>query len=271
MRGGENFRILGRLETIREKRLKDSSRRLIVLSFSDPEGFFEATMFDKQAKKYPFLQEGAAIVLQLDCVRMEARDSVQMRVVKMTTLEKFIAGVSKRTGKNSTLKDKSIKDKISTDNLASSGEQQLVVPARAVANGAKNRADALDDTPALAQNNNKASQQATEQYKEQTNVQVQQVQQAQQVQQVRQAQQVQAVERLQLFVGEKSRDWNPRELAKLLEDQASVGSGKIELHIRQENRLLRVSLSQNYRLDDSLEKALKSLDGIDRVERMQAA
>ena len=81
---------------------------------------------------------------------------------------------------------------------------------------------------------------------------------------------LQPSESLQLFVDEKSQGWNPRILAKLLEERASVGSGKIELYIRQEKRLLRVSLAQSYLLDDSLESELKLLDGIDRVERRQA-
>ncbi len=244
LRGGERFRILGLVEGIRQKRLKqknpnDAPLNLMLLSLSDPSGFFEATIFDKQAQRYPFLQVGAAVIMELDCVYIEARDSLQMRVVKLKPLEKFTAQLAKA--------DEANKKNPSKKNLSKKDGSQK----RAIANGASQNAiseNALSQNgvsgypiPAITDSPPHPPQQPSSR------------------------------EILQLFVGSATANgWKPQTLAELLEKHARAGSGRIELHIREEARTIRVSLAQNYRLDEALERALKGLDGVDRVERCAA-
>ena len=81
---GERVRVVGRLEEVREKKLRDSSRRLVVLSLSDPSGMFEVTLFSTQAEKHAVLrEEGALLALELNCVRMPNRDRLQFRVLNL--------------------------------------------------------------------------------------------------------------------------------------------------------------------------------------------
>ncbi len=85
---GERVRIAARLEEVREKKLKSSSKRLVVLSLSDPNGSFEATLFSTQAAKHAVLrEEGALLALELDCVRVPERDRLQLRVVKLRSFD----------------------------------------------------------------------------------------------------------------------------------------------------------------------------------------
>ena len=92
---GDRVRIAGRLEEVREKKLKDSAKRLVVLSLSDPSGMFEVTLFSTQAAKHAVLgEEGALLVLELNCVRMPERDRIQFRVVKLKSFDTVLQGRS---------------------------------------------------------------------------------------------------------------------------------------------------------------------------------
>ncbi len=233
---GERIRIAGRLEEVREKKLKDSSKRLVVLSLSDPSGSFEATLFSTQAAKYASLrEEGALIVLELDCVRMPNRDRMQFRVVKLQPFE----GVLR----------KRLQGQASVQPPVQSSVQSSAPAPIPASIPAPVSAPAFAPMPASSGDVGDVGggSEGSDEVR---------------------------VERLLLHVRGVGGGWDPGLLAKFLDARAECmedGGGEIELCIREESRILRVLLGQHYRLDAALERALGELGGVERVERRRAA
>ncbi len=232
---GERIRIAGRLEEVIEKKLKDSSKRLVVLSLSDPSGSFEATLFSTQAAKYASLrEEGALIVLELDCVRMPNRDRMQFRVVKLKPFDEPLRRRLQGQASMPSSAPASIPAPVSAPEPAFAP-----MPAPVSAPMSSSSVDVGRDMSEGSEGYDGGR-----------------------------------VERLLLHVRGVGGGWDPGLLANFLAASAECmehGGGEIELCIREESRILRVLLGQHYRLDAALEHALGELGGVERVERRRAA